>query len=677
MDGLEPIESLAATSALTISRLKSLEINTLLDLLNYFPTRYENYGSVSLIGRIQEGDTVTLNGTLSSIEQIYRRNHLKIQKGILVDETGEIELTWYNQPYLVNLFKNKPPLSVAGRVDYFLNSLSMKPVEYQIMKRDSIPIHVGRLVPIYAEKKGLTSRLIREKIYPLLKIVNVNEFLPGKILIINKLIDEKTAYIQIHFPDTISKLDEAKKRLGFDELFVIQLTSLMVKNEWQKERVTHRIRVKPNQSKINTFIASLPFELSTAQKRSVQEILADMEKQTPMNRLLTGDVGSGKTVVAAIAAYTTKLNGFKTVIMAPTEILAMQHYQTISSLFKPYGLRVALQTGSIKQLNNTQVFDVIIGTHALLNKKLSFTNVGLIVIDEQHRFGVAQRGLIRKMHAFPHLLTMTATPIPRTIVLTLHGELDLSIVDEMPKGRITIKTHLVSTQKRRAGYAWIRNQVKTHGVQVFIICPLIEESLIETMQSIKAAKREYEDLKTKTFPDLKLGLLHGKMKSKEKETMMTDFKKKKIDILVCTSVVEVGIDIPNATIMIIEGAERFGLAQLHQLRGRVGRGSKQSYCFLFTEKTDGKVNSRLDFFAKNTSGIDLAEYDLKIRGPGHVFGTKQHGYNDLKIASLTDYSLVAKTRNAASYFLEHYKLRDYLELEKKLKNYKIKEISRD
>lgn len=374
-----------------------------------------------------------------------------------------------------------------------------------------------------------------------------------------------------------------------------------------------------------------------------------------MNRFLQGDVGSGKTVVAAIAAYISFLCGFQTLIMAPTEILAMQHYETILKLFKSLPLKIAIQTGSKKSMKGkNDSFDIIIGTQALLTSSLAFQRVGLVVIDEQHRFGVAQRSLLKEKGKEPHLLTMTATPIPRTLALTLYGDLDLSTITQMPLGRLPIKTFLVPLVKRAAAYAWIEKKVNEEHIQVFIICPLIEESESETLQTVKAAKKEYEHLKNIVFKGLNVSLLHGKLKPKEKELIMKEFSVGKTDILVSTSVVEVGIDIPNATIMIIEGAERFGLAQLHQLRGRIGRGKLQSYCYLFSEIQDEGKLKRLHFFTGTNNGVKLAEYDLGQRGAGNIFGTKQHGYLKLKIASLSDMELMRQAKNAALYILEKY-----------------------
>ncbi len=684
---ITPIESLPATRSLTFQRMKSIGINTYWDLLNYFPYRYENYSLISGINNLQDGEIVTVKGTLQETKNIYTRTGLKIQKGVLAHANGKIELTWYNQPYILRILKNGSLISVAGLVkgDMYRKAIEVK--EFEVLKTpEQKTIHTGRLVPVYSEKNGLSARLIREKISLVLNQLSngrdqdgIPDFLPAEIIQFNNLMSESEAYRTIHFPSGYKSARIAAKRLGFDELFTIQLAAQITREEWRKENVTHAFNVGNGRDRsLQKFISSLPFELTLAQKRVVEEIIKDLKKPIPMNRFLEGDVGSGKTVVAAIACYLAYLNGFQSLFMAPTEILAQQHYQTIKKLFGGNGFKpfpkVGLQTGS-KKIEDKH-FDIIIGTHALIQKKLDFKKAGLVIVDEQHRFGVAQRSQLKEKGMNPHLLTMTATPIPRTIALTLYGELDLSVIDEMPKGRLPIKTFLVPQEKRQAGYKWIAEQVKK-SVQVFVICPLIEESNVETMQSMKAAKKEYERLKTVIFPQFKLGLLHGKMKSREKEEMMKQFKENKINILVATSVVEVGIDIPNATIMMIEGADRFGMAQLHQLRGRVGRGSEQSYCFLYTESMDERTQMRLQLFAKTQSGIQVAEYDFKLRGPGEIFGTRQHGYMNLKIASLSDYDLIDKSKKAVHYFREKYRVDEYPEIKSRLEEYRVKQVSRD
>lgn len=674
-----PIDNLLKTSVRTINCFKKNNILSFWDLLNYFPFRYENYSLCSPIDKIQDGEIVTIKGQVMNLRQELTRRGLKIQKILIQDPTGKIELVWYNQPFLLRLFKPGMHIAVSGVVKKYLHELTITPESYEIINTlDQTTIHTGRIVPVYPEKQGLSSRVIREKIFMILKDKpNIPDTLSQEIISYNQLIDEELAYQQIHFPQDMRLAQKARLRLSFDELFVIQLSSSLVRKEWQQETLKHVFQVDKYSNELANFIKNLPFDLTRAQKRSLKEIVHDLASTHPMNRFLQGDVGSGKTVIAVTASYLTYLNGLQSLFMAPTEILVNQHYQTVSNMLKNYPLKIGLQTGS-RKIKEPKDMNLIIGTHALLNEKLNFDKVGLVVIDEQHRFGVRQRALLKKKGVNPHLLTMTATPIPRTVTLTLYGELDLSVIDEMPKGRRTTKTYLVPKQKRSDGYQWIKKQIQAYKTQVFVICPLIEESEIETMRSVKAASKEYEYLKKQVFPELKLGLLHGKMKTSEKNRVMQDFKEKKYDLLVSTQVVEVGIDIPNATIMLIETAERYGLAQLHQLRGRVGRGSRQSYCLLFTETEDEEILKRLKIFVRTESGIQLSEYDMRLRGPGDIYGIKQHGFMSLKIASLADYTLISKAKNAVNYFVKKYgNLDKFEELKKKVDQYRVSLITRD
>ncbi len=677
----EPIESLPSTSVQTIRKLRSLEIRTFWDLINYVPFRYENFSLISSIEKLQPGEEITVKGTVQEEKNEYTRGRITLQKIKLTDSTGTIPITWFNQPYIINLFKKTPYLSVSGIVKWHNNKFTLEPKEYELLTSlTQKTIHTGRLVPIYPEKRGLSSRTLREKMYYALNSVSGRvavEFLPVNIIKTHELLDELSAYQNIHFPETLELAEKARERLSFDELFIIQLSAQLTKQQWQKEHVGHQFEVEKYRARFETFIKNLPFQLTGDQKKVIADIEKSLSSPRPMNRFLQGDVGSGKTVVAAVAAYYAYSNGFKALFMAPTEILAEQHFQTLTNLFKNYAINISLITGSKKpKINEISKIDIFVGTHALLNQKLNFERVGLVVIDEQHRFGVRQRALLKAKGINPHLLTMTATPIPRTVALTLYGELDLSTIEEMPKGRVPVKTYLVPKHKRDDGYGWIRKKIQ-EGDQAFIICPLIEESDHETMLSVKAATKEYEYLSTKVFDDLSLGLLHGRLKSKEKEKIMKEFKDKRYDILVSTSVVEVGIDIPNATVMVIEGADRYGLAQLHQLRGRVGRGEKQSYCLFFTEKGEKNILDRLQFVAKNTSGAKIAEYDFKRRGPGEFYGTSQHGYLDLNVASLGDFHLFEKTKKAVDDFMKNSTMNEFPKIQKRIQQYNLDQISRD
>ncbi len=679
-----PIESLPSTSFATIKRLKNLGINTYFDLLNYFPIRHENFSLISPINRCQEGEQITIIGQVGDFKNEITKRRLSIQKLTLYDQTGRINAIWFNQPYLTNFFKKDQTVAISGTIKRFGYQLSLIVEEYELINDQYEKIHTGRLIPYYSEKRGLSSRVIREKIHFLLKnIANdssiLKEVIPDSIVGYNQLLGEKEAYFQIHYPANKKLLLMAKKRLAFDELFFLILSHELIKKDWEKERTKNQFRIdNPIMNQVNQMIASLPFSLTNAQKRVLNEIIKDFKKPYPMNRFLYGDVGSGKTVVAALASYIARLNGYQTLFMAPTEILAFQHYQTIQKIFDNQ-LNISLVTASKKpKKDELKKADLVVGTHALIQKKINFDNVGLVIIDEQHRFGVHQRAMLKEKGNNPHLLTMTATPIPRTLFLTLYGELSLSVIDEMPKGRKPIKTYVVPPEKRDDGYRWIKEMIRKEKIQVYVICPLIEESETETLQSVKAATTEYEFLAKKIFPEFKVGLIHGRMKAKEKDEAMRRFKDHQLDILVSTSVIEVGIDVPNANIILIEGAERFGLAQLHQLRGRVGRSEKQAYCFLFTTKNEPGINYRLSFFAKTQNGMQLAEYDLKHRGPGEVYGIRQHGFINLKIASLTDFQLIDQTKKAVSYFLSHHSLSQFPDLEKRLQEQNKKElIARD
>ncbi len=679
-----PIESLSHTSINTIRRLKSININTCWDLLNYFPFRYENYARVSKINTIRHGETITVIGTITDAQYQIARTGMRIQKFTMEDGTGTLQLYWYNQPYFLTLLKKGTMLSVAGEVKQFGKQLGMNPKEYEIVTDQDISHlhHTARLVPVYSEIRGLSSKTIREKLWNIIRDVSpqdIGEILPEKLRETYHLMDEAQAYISIHFPESEELKNAARRRLAFDELFILQLASLYVRKEWEQETTIKRFDVDRYAGDVHALIDSLAFALTNAQERVIKEIMEDLSRVRPMNRFLQGEVGSGKTVVAAIGCYITYLNGYQSILMAPTEILAQQHFETFKRVFSAKGgPNIVLLTGTSKPLKNElERANIIIGTHAVIQKNVSFSNVGFVVIDEQHRFGVAQRAELKNKGMNPHVLSMTATPIPRTVVLTLYHNLDMSVIDEMPVGRIPVKTFYVPKEKRSACYEWIKQQIDTYKTQAFIICPLIEESEKESLQSIKAATKEFVFLETKIFPTYKLGLVHGRLTSKEKNKTMADFKNGTYDILVATPVVEVGVDIPNASIMIIEGAERFGLAQLHQLRGRIGRGSRQSYCYVFSEQANDNITGRLQYFAKTTNGSELAQKDVELRGPGTIYGTMQHGFEDLKIASFSDYQLIEDTKNAVDRFVESYRLKDVPPLQQRIELYKIGQIARN
>jgi len=653
-------------------RLKKLNIFTAEDFLHHYPSRYKDFSKITPINKITPQEVITVQGTILTCNNIYTKHGKKIQKAVIQDKTGEMEAIWFNQPFITHTLKPKLKVSFSGKIQFFNSRLSFFSPEYEILKPHQKPIHTSAIIPVYPETAGLSSKWLRSRLNFLLKhlLPKLPDYLPLNIKSKNRLIALKTALQHIHFPDKLQQLSPAKNRLAFDELFLLQLETLLKKQQWQKKKITHQLNI--NQDKVLQLISSLPFKLTSAQNKSIKEILADLSTDKPMNRLLQGDVGSGKTVVAAIAIYISYLNGFQSALMAPTEILANQHYQTLKTVFTNTNINIQLVTGSTKKQSKKKV-DLYIGTHALLFRKLDMQKLALVIIDEQHRFGVQQRAKLINASKTPHLLTMTATPIPRTIALTLYGDLNISFIDQMPQGRKPIKTWVVPPEKRLSAYHWINKQIKKHKSQAFIVCPLIEQSDKETMKDIKAATAEFEKL-TQVFSDLKLTLLHGRMKVKEKNKAINSFKKGTRHILISTSVIEVGIDIPNATIMMIEDADRFGLAQLHQLRGRIGRGEKPSYCLLFSQSNKSSVINRLKSLEKSQSGLQLAETDLKLRGPGQVFGIKQHGFFQLKIASFADKKLIQSTRQTAKTIIKQKQLSDYPLLKKQLKQRKISHI---
>lgn len=663
------------------SLLEKLEIFSLRDFLFHIPARYDDYSLISKISDVQPGEIVTIRGKVADIKNQYTRRSFSLQKAKIKDESGEINIVWFNQPYIVKNISLGNKISLSGKIDLKGVSLQMTSPDYEIGETNFL--HTGRLVPVYPETRGVSSKWLRRQIFKLLteNINEIEEFMPEDLLKRNNLEILSKALLNIHFPETIELAEIARRRLSFDELFLIQASSIERKREWGEKLKGFSFEINKYKKEIDNLIKSLPFKLTGAQEKTIDEIFKDFEKDKPMNRLLEGDVGSGKTVVAGVSMYLAYLNGFQSVLMAPTEILAEQHFRTISNLFEPFGLKIDIRTSSHKGKGGnipnasplTLNADILIGTHAVISDKLKFNNLGFIVIDEQQRFGVEQRSILRGKGKNPHVLTMTATPIPRTIALTMYGDLDLSVLSEMPHGRKKIKTWLVPQEKREPAYKWIEKQIIINKNQAFIICPFIDES--ETMVTVKAATKEFEHLQKNVFKQLKLGLLHGKIKSKEKEEILKDFKDKKFDILVATPVVEVGIDIPNADIMLIEASERFGLSQLHQLRGRVGRNDRQAYCLLFTESTNPLTQQRLKSMEKTNIGAELAELDLKLRGPGEIYGTKQHGRRFLKVANFSDFELIKETRKEAEEIVE--KLEKYPMLFKKIKEINAKQISPD
>lgn len=621
-----PISELYGVGATYQKKLKNLGIETIKDLFFHLPSRYDDFSKISLIKNLKPGEQVTIQGKILTIKNTRSwQKRMAISNAIIEDESGAVRVVWFNQPFIASSLSKGVKIILSGKVKLDQNGIYISNPSYELSSQD--PTHTGRLVPIYPETQGISSKWLRWQIKSNLKLLK------------NKTLK------QIHFPETVEQAKKAREKIYFGELLILQLFILQQK---QKIKIKKAPTLNANNELIKKFISGLPFKLTKCQKKAYREILSDLEKSYPMHRLLEGDVGSGKTVVAAIAALASILSGLPATLMAPTSILAKQHFKEFSKLF-PKG-RISLLTG--KEKINAEKPQFYIGTHALLHKKLP--KIGLVIIDEQHRFGIRQRSHLPNAH----LLTMTATPIPRTLALTVYGDLDISILDEMPKGRKKIITKIIAPANRSQAYEFIKKEIAM-GRQAFVICPLIEESPI--LQT-KAVLEEYKKLK-RLFK--KIDYLHGRLK--EKQEIMKKFRDKKIDILVSTSVIEVGIDIPNATIMLIEGSERFGLAQLHQLRGRVGRGKHQSYCYLFTESSSRTTRARLKAIQECEDGFKLAEKDLKIRGPGQFLGIKQSGLPDISMKALTNLNLIKKAKAKAEMVLP--RLNDYPLLQKKLKEF--------
>jgi ATP-dependent DNA helicase RecG len=656
-------------------KFAKLNVRTVRDLLYFFPRRYVDYSQRKPISGLIEGEEQTIIGTIWQARVATLGNRAGTE-AIVGDETGTIRVVWFNQPYLAKTFRTNARIVISGTVSVFKRQKVFESPEWELLG-DKELIHTGRLVPIYPLTQGLYPRQVRKWTREALDgyVWQLSDFLPSEIRNHHQLLDLPTAIAQVHYPDDQTMVERASRRLSFDELFLLQLGVLAKKRDWQEGQPGTPFHV--DQAVISRFLGCLPFTLTEAQQRVLQEISHDLKQPKAMSRLLQGEVGSGKTVIATLALLIAAANGYQGALMAPTEVLAEQHYSNICRYLEARGKRqetqtqhpetarysgflsrpltIALLVGSLSNSEKERLHgkikqgevDIVIGTHALIQKEVEFHKLGLAVIDEQHRFGVLQRSALRQKGFNPHVLVMTATPIPRTMALTLYGDLDLSVIDELPPGRQVVKTKCLEPQDREKAYNFLRRQV-SNGRQAFIICPLIEES--ETLEA-KAATTEYERLSREVFLDLKLGLLHGQMPGPEKEDVMRRFRSGELDILVSTSVVEVGIDVPKASVIMVEGAERFGLSQLHQFRGRVGRDKDQGYCLLIPEKLSPEARGRLRLMEGIHNGFALAEKDLELRGPGEFFGTHQSGLPELKLAKLTDlHSLELARREAITLF---------------------------
>jgi len=713
-----------------IERLKKLNINIVKDLLWHFPFRYEDFSNISKIKDLKIGERATVNGVIKDVKM--RRTWKKrmiILEASVADETGTVKAIWFNQKFLITILKKGTTVNLAGKVQEDKKGFMFSHPMFEILSKKAVERlkegdieeiisdldyfkHTGRLVPIYPETARLTSKAIRYLIKGVFdNVEKIAETLPDEILKKRGLLEINDALKKVHFPDSLEEAKEAKKRFSFEDLFYLQMSNIRQKKKLAKQKAYVFVFEEKH---AESLISQLPFELTGSQKKTIFEVLRDFEKGHPMNRLLQGDVGSGKTIVAIIAALVVaggdksfnSVQGKQAAFMAPTEVLARQHYQTFKKFFTKFEKGVCLLTSSeakifygddmeteikkaelIKKISLGEI-KIIIGTHSLIQKSVDFKDLAFVVIDEQHRFGVDQRAELvsRKFNGenkiLPHFLSMSATPIPRTLSLTIFGDLELSIIDELPKNRKPIITKVVAPENRNKVYAFVRGQVKK-GRQIFVVCPRIEippdeelekkivyKSMFSSWENIRAVKDEYEKLSQKIFPDLKVDILHGKMKAKEKAEAMKKFKDKKTDILVSTSVIEVGIDIPNATIMMIEGSDKFGLAQLYQFRGRVGRGEHQSFCLLFTDSAAKTTYSRLESLVNAKSGFELAEVDLALRGPGQFLGQSQTGIPDLAMKAAQNPDMVKEARESAEEILNSDpELNNYLILKSHLEQF--------
>jgi ATP-dependent DNA helicase RecG len=650
--------------------LARLGIHTLRDMLYYFPRRYDDYSKLTPINRLQYGEEVTVIGTVQNISsRPLRSGQVQLVEAIVSDGSGALRVTWFNQGWVGKRIQSGHPISLSGKVDLYLGRPVMNSPEWEPLEQQQIS--TNRIVPVYALTAQITQRWLR-------KIMNqvvmywaprVQDPIPPEVLRSARLVDLQSALVQMHFPDSWEDLENARQRLAFDEIFLLQLGVLRQKQTWEAR--TARV-FETEENWLADRVVLLPFPLTGAQARALEDIRHDLSSGRPMNRLLQGDVGSGKTVVAALSIGMVVRHGAQAAMMVPTSILAEQHYKSLLRLMTEVGEQaeegsepqpvmlqnweVRLMIGATPEAEKDEIrrglaegwIKLVIGTHALIEDPVQFADLQLTIVDEQHRFGVEQRAALRAKGNNPHLLVMTATPIPRSLALTVYGDLDLTVMDEMPAGRQPVGTYILAPRERERAYSLIRSQTQ-QGRQAFVIYPLVEES---EKSKARAAVEEFNRLQAEIFPNLKLGLLHGRLRPEEKDDVMSRFRDGEVHILVATSVVEVGVDVPNATVMLIEGANCFGLSQLHQFRGRVGRGGEQAYCLLVPDKPDALENERLQVMAETNDGFILAERDLEQRGPGQFLGTRQSGFAELQLASLTDVRLIEKARRQAQAVFE-------------------------
>ena len=639
------------------SMFKTLGVETLEDLLYFFPRRYDDYSKLKPINRLTVKETVTVIATVQSGASYKRGKPPRDMSEIIVsDGTSPLRLIWWNQTWPIRTYRPGMQVVISGRVDLFLGRFVITHPDIEQIEQEHL--HTNRIVPVYPLTSGLTQKVVRKTMFETVTFWSsrIPEHLPESIRGSAGVAGLSQVIKQVHFPDNLDSLEKARNRLAFDEIFLLQIGVLQQKSAWQS------LTSKPfttTPDRMTELTGLLPFELTSAQKKAAEQIFNDLASTRPMNRLLQGDVGSGKTVVAGLAASILADHDAQTAILAPTSILATQHYQTLSRLlasdenpvfpFHKDEIRLLIgdtpssEKSEIRELLAEGKIKLLIGTHALLEEPVRFKNLHMAVIDEQHRFGVEQRAALRSKGENPHLLVMTATPIPRSLALTIYGDLDVSAIFEMPAGRQPVETRIIYPLERERAYSFIKSQLKNNR-QAFIVYPLIDQGDNEELLS---AVKEFERIQKDVFPGFNVGLLHGRLKTDEKDLVMDKFRKNELQVLVTTTVIEVGVDIPNATVMLIEGANRFGLAQLHQLRGRVGRGSESSYCMLIPDTEDEIENQRLSVMVETNDGFILAEKDLEQRGPGEFLGTRQSGYTPLKMAALTDVQLIEKARSEA------------------------------